>query len=319
MRQAATWAAGAVASGVFLWLAVREVDLGDVGDALDAASYWSLLPALAAVAAANWLRALRWQALFEARSRPPLGPLANAMLIGLFFNCVLPARAGEAARVVALWRETGTSRVESLATAFAERVYDVLVLLVLLFVAAPLLPSVSWLGKAAVLAGALAVAIAATVGVLLVYRERPLLRLLGRALSPERAEVTAASLVRGLASFRQPAVAARALALTTGSWLLLALSAWLLLLGFHLGVGFGAAFLATIATTLVLVIPAAPAGIGQFEAASVAALAVFGVDASAALSYGIVLHALNVVPYLVAGYLALQRHALAVRRRRVAF
>ena len=27
-----------------------------------------------------------------------------------------PARAGEAARVVALWRETGTSRVESLAT-----------------------------------------------------------------------------------------------------------------------------------------------------------------------------------------------------------
>ena len=62
------------------------------------------------------------------------------MLIGLLFNAILPARAGEAARVLALWREARVSRVESLATAIAERVYDIFALLVLLFVAAPFLP-----------------------------------------------------------------------------------------------------------------------------------------------------------------------------------
>jgi uncharacterized protein (TIRG00374 family) len=138
MKRAVTWG-GVLLSALFVWLALRDVDFGQVKGALQEASYWPLIPALLALLLANVLRALRWQALFAADSRPPLGPITSAMLIGLLFNSILPARAGEAARVVALWREAGTSRVESLATAAAERVYDVFVLLVLLFVATPFL------------------------------------------------------------------------------------------------------------------------------------------------------------------------------------
>ena len=73
-----------------------------------------------------------------------------------------------------------------------------------------------------------------------------------------------------------------------------------------------------IATTLVLVVPAAPGGVGQYEAASIVALSAYGIDRSRALSYGIVLHAVNLLPYLLVGYVALQRHWVAVRRRRAA-
>jgi len=320
VRRLAPWL-GVLLSGVFVWLAVRDVDFGLVGRALREASYWPVVPALVALAAGVGLRGLRWQALFAPETRPPAGAVVNAMLIGQLFNVLLPARAGEAIRIVALHRETGTSRAETLATAVAERVYDVFVLLALLLVAAPFLPEVSWLGKAAVAAGVLAALIIAAVVVLLRWRELPVLwaaRHLPRTrfVTVERIERAAHNLVVGLASFRRPAIAVRAFALTVASWLVLAVSGWLLLLGFDFGVGFGAALLVTVATALVLVVPAAPGAVGQFEAAAIVALSAYGVDRSRALSYGVVLHAVNLVPFLFAGYLALRRNAVAARRRR---
>jgi len=318
-RRAAVFV-GLGVSAVFVWLSLRNVDFARAGTALREASYWLVAPALLMLALATALRALRWQSLFDPCTRPGLLPITHAMLIGLLFNSILPARAGEAARVVALWREAGTSPAEALATAVAERVYDIVALLVLLFVAAPFLPDVDWLGKAAVASAVLAALVAAIVFALLRWEERPLVWGLRRIVSTERAASIAASVVQGLASFRHPSVAARAFALTLAGWLALAVSAWLLLAGFDfglgLGAGFGAGLLATILTTLVLVVPAAPGGVGQYEAASIVALSAYGIDRSLALSYGIVLHAVNLLPYVLVGYLALQRHTVAVRRRR---
>ncbi len=315
MKRAATWG-GILVSALFVWLTLRNVDFGQAWRALHRASYWPLIPAFLTLVVANVVRALRWQGLFERERRPPLTAITHAMLIGLLFNAILPARAGEAARVVALWREARVSRVESLATALAERVYDVFALLVLLFVAAPFLPRVSWLGKAAVLAAVLAVGIAAAIIVLLRWQTRPLVFVLRRVMPVALAQDRAEDLVRGLVSFRHLRTAAGAFALTVASWLLLAGAAWLLLLGFDFGIGFGAALLATIATTLVLVIPAAPGGVGQYEAAVIVAFSAFGIDRSRALSFGLVLHAVNLLPYLLVGYVALRRHAVAVRRLR---
>jgi hypothetical protein len=48
------------------------------------------------------------------------------------------------------------------------------------------------------------------------------------------------------------------------------------------------------------------------------ALLPYDVDRPTALSYALVLHALNVFPFIIVGYLALQSHTLAVRRARAA-
>src|SRR5439155_11617866 len=132
--------------------AVRNVDAGEAWAAFRSSDPWWLLPALAALVVTVFVRAVRWRFLFARETRPPLPAVAGALLVGYFFNNVLPARAGEAARVVALNRSTRTPRAEVVATVALDRAYDVASLLVLLFVGLPWFPHVSWLRAAAVLA-----------------------------------------------------------------------------------------------------------------------------------------------------------------------
>ena len=139
------------------------------------------------------MRALRWQLLFARETRPPFRPVLAATILGQFFNNILPARAGEAARVIALNQSAGTSRAEIVATVAVERLYDVLGLLAMLFVALPWLPHVTWVHAAAILAIVLTAIAIAVVVVLVVFHERPfrfLLRPFARLpfLSVERTE-----------------------------------------------------------------------------------------------------------------------------------
>jgi glycosyltransferase 2 family protein len=280
-----------------------------------------VIPAIALLFIGQAIRAVRWRYLFAAATRPPYVPVLEATLIGQCFNNILPARAGEVARIVALHRTAGTSRAETTSTVVVERVYDVLVLLGLLFVLVPWLPHVTWLHAAAVLAIVLVVGTVTAVVVLLRWGERPflvLLRPLARLglpfLSLERAEHAAASFVRGAASLRDPRLAAVALVLTTVSWVPLAFSTWVLMLGFHLGLSPPAGFLITIAIGLSLIIPSSPGAVGVFEAAALVGLSAYGIPKADALSFAIVLHAVNFFPYVVAGLLAVQWQAVRSRR-----
>jgi glycosyltransferase 2 family protein len=276
-----------------------------------------VVPAVALLFLGQAVRALRWRYLFGASTRPPYAPVFEATLVGQCFNNILPARAGEVARIVALHRTAGTSRAETTSTVVVERVYDVLVLLGLLFVFVPWLPHVTWLHAAAILAIVLFVGTVTAVVVLLRWGERPflvLLRPLARLgfpfMSLERAEHAAASFVRGAASLRDPRLAAVALLLTTISWIPLALSTWVLMIGFHLGLPPLAGFLVTIAIGLSLIIPSSPGAVGVFEAAALVGLKAYGITKADALSYAIVLHAVNFFPYVAAGVVV-----LALRRR----
>ena len=155
LSQAGFMLAGVAASALFLWLAARGVDVDVFWESLRNCDYLLLVPALLALAATVAIRSWRWQLLFAPATRPPLGAVTRAMLVGQLFNVILPMRAGEAARIVVLNQEAGTSRAESLGTAVVERVYDVLALLLLVPAAAPFLPEVTWLRRAAVLAAVL--------------------------------------------------------------------------------------------------------------------------------------------------------------------
>jgi uncharacterized protein (TIRG00374 family) len=317
VRRLLVWS-GLLLSLVFGYLAFRDVDLGELGDALGDANYAYLLPALVALAAGVAVRAWRWQLLFEHGRRPAFGPVLNALLISYLFNTILPARPGEVARVQVLGTRTGISRAEVLATVVLERVYDLFVLIALLAVAAPFLPEVGWLNAALALGALLGLGL--VVGAVLVGRfgrrgARALLRpvrLLPRV-TDERIDLLAASVVAGLAAIRATRTAAAALAVTAVSWLLLVVSGWFLLRGMGIDEGFAAALLVLVATNLVLVLPSSPAGLGAFEAAAVLALAAYDVGREQALSYALVLHAVNALPSIVVGYVPLW---LSTRRGR---
>jgi uncharacterized protein (TIRG00374 family) len=310
---------GLVVSGLLTYLAVRDVRAGAVWVALKEADYPLLLPAAGALAAAVVVRAVRWRLLFRPTSRPPLSEALRALLVGCFFNSILPARAGELVRVFALNRRTGVSRAETLTTVFVERAYDVFSLFLLLLAAAPFLPHVPGLRTVGEVAAALALLVAAVAVVLTVFGERParaLLRPFARlpGMTTQQLGLAATNVVNGLSALRRGRTAFAAILATLCSWLLLAASTWFVFAAFHLGLGFAPAVLVVVATNLALTLPASPAGLGVFEAAAVAALVVCGVDRSQALSCALVLHALNFFPYLALGPFLVHDELRAWRR-----
>jgi uncharacterized protein (TIRG00374 family) len=303
-----------LATTALMVFAATRVQWADVWSGLESSNVWWTLPSLGLFAAATAVRTIRWRSVISAERRPPFSPIGRALLIGYFFNNVLPARAGEPARIIALNRESELSPAEIAATVVVERVLDVACLLLLFALALPWLPSLGWnMAAAWILAGAVIALLVLLV--LLALGEEPLLR---RVLSPftrlpglrdEHVIGVAQSLSRGLSTLRTFRSVAIAVGWTLLSWLLLAASSWVLMLGFDFGLSPFAGLVVIVAAGLASILPALPAGIGIFEAATVLALDAYSVSHSQALSYAVVFHAINVVPFLAVGAPLVWRHA----------
>ena len=311
MRRALIWAVALASTIGFGYLAIRDAHPDEVWDALQEANIWWVVPSFAVLAVAVAVRALRWQLLFQRETRPPYGATAAATIVGLAVNSLLPLRAGEAARVIALNRRAGTSPVESAATVALERILDVFCLLLLLLAALPWLPEVDWVGAAAAIALALALMLGGAALLFAIYGDRPfhaLDRLLRRLPfgHHEWVEHVGASLRRGLVALRDPKLALTAFVLTTVGWLLTSVSFWLLTLAFDLELPLVSGVLILAAVGFSVILPAAPGALGVFEAATVVALAAYDISASEALSYAFTLHAVNLIPYIVAGAVAVR-------------
>jgi uncharacterized protein (TIRG00374 family) len=312
--------AGFVVTVAGIVFAVRGVELDDAADALANSELWWLVPSFAVFSVGVWLRGLRWWALFHAEERPPLREVTRALLVGYFFNNILPMRAGEAARVISLHARTRTPRAETLGTVVSERVFDLLALLAILFAAYPWLPELSWVRAAAIFALVVVVSVAALVFVLVRWDARAIhwllspLRRVRRDGFAERVEHAAMNATRGLVAIREPRIALEAMVLTVASWVVLSTSYWILMHAFSLDLPFVAGLLVTVTINMGLVLPSSPAALGVFEAATVIALRAFDVPQAQALSYAVVLHLLNLVPFLVVGAALLGPGAL--RRRR---
>ena len=311
LRRALIWAVALASTAGFGYLAIRNAHPDEVWDALRRANAWWIVLSFALVPIAVAIRALRWQLLYPRETRPPFGATVAASLVGLAVNNLLPFRAGEAARVIALNRRARTSPVESAATVALERILDVFCLLLLLLAALPWLPEVEWVGTAAGIALALALLLAGAALLFALYGERPfqaLDRLLRRLPFGhlEWVEQVGASLARGLVGLRDPVLALTAFVLTITSWLVYSVSFWLLTLAFDLELPAVSGVLILAAVGFSVILPAAPGALGVFEAATVVALAAYDISASEALSYAFTLHAVNLIPYIVAGAVAVR-------------
>lgn len=314
-RTALVWLGLAVTAGL-LYVSVRGLDVDTAWNAARSSTPVWLLPSGLALAAAIALRAARWRSLFAESSRPDFAPTLSAYLVGLFFNTILPLRAGEAGRIVALVRRTRGSAAEVTTTVALERVLDVTTLLVLLLVCSPWLPHLTWLHAAALVAIPVVLALPIAAALLARFGDRPIeigltpLRLLP-FFDDVRVTVATRNIGRGLLGLRSARAAAVSCTLTLASWLALAVSSWLLTLAFHLHVPFLAGVLLVVATNIGQVLPSSPAALGVFEAAVLLALSAYGIDRSAGLPYAVELHALNLVPFLLLGPLALRSTPVA--------
>jgi uncharacterized protein (TIRG00374 family) len=303
--------AGILVSIGFGYIAVRRVNWGATWAALKSTDYVWLIPALAFMTGAFFLRVARWQVMFFP-GRPQFRPLSRALFIGYLFNNLLPARAGEAARVVALNRRSQVPVSKVTATIVVERAYDLLSLVALLFAVAPWLPHVSWLRAAGLVA--LAIIVGLAIAVLVLTRTRG--RVLDLLFSPlrklsflprESVDRAPQDFFEGLAALLRMRIAVVTFALTTLSWLVLGVGFWLVTVAFHLHLSYLAGLLVVVGIGLSLTLPSSPAALGVFEGATVVCLGAYGVSDSRALSYALVLHALNFLPFLLLAPFILRR------------
>ncbi len=294
----------------FSYVALSSINLSLAWHALRASDYWWLTAALIAFGLGNLTRAFRWRSLFATDRRPPIGAVWNAMMVGYLYNNIMPARAGEAARVVVLTQRSPAPATEIVGTVVIERLYDVLAILLIFFAAKPWLPHVSWFDAAAIAALVLAIVIIIGTVVLAVYGDRPLrfiLRPLRRfsLFSGERFDRTIEELVHGLSGLRHPRLALEASLWTITAWLCTSLCAYFVSVSFNLHLPLACGVLVAVAIGLGMILPSPPAAVGVFEAAALIALTAYDIPHYSALPYAIVLHLVNFVPFIIIGLLTL--------------
>ena len=125
-----------------------------------------------------------------------------------------------------------------------------------------------------------------------------------------RADDTLSSLasgVRGLVDARRGGTIG---AWSLASWIALAVSNWFVLRAFDTPVAWHAAVVIVVVTNLAQVLPATAGALGVFEAACVASLGAYGVGKGIALPIALALHAVNLLPFLPLGIVALGRLGL---------
>jgi uncharacterized membrane protein YbhN (UPF0104 family) len=297
--------AGVALSTVLVYVAARDVNVELFRRTVrDSSAAW-FGPALGALAVSVALRMVRWRYLFEPATRPSARAATRALLAGELFNSVVPLRGGDVARVLVLHRDARTSRAEAGATVVAERLLDTVVLLLLVFATLPFAPDITWRTTAAVVLAAALAGLLLAIVVLRLFGSRPLAALAG-LLAPGRGAGVADRIASGVRAFRSLGAGAVAAALTLATWLAVGATCWFVLRAVHVELGYDAAILIAAATTFALVLPAAPASVGVFEAAVLVALHPYGIGDARALAYAVVLHVVTFAPFVVAGLIALR-------------
>jgi glycosyltransferase 2 family protein len=300
-------AVGIAVSAAFAYLALEQISLGHVWESLSGASYiWVIPSAVVGLLPVLLLRAYRWRILFDDPATVPVRDSFAAINIGLLFSNVLPWRAGEVPRVFALRRTTGLSAFEVGATVVVERMLDTFVLAVFGAALWPLFPEEAWIRVLGFVCIGVIVGFIALLAALAILRERLAGFVLGALrrlpwVPEDRAVHVQRALAAGSAILLRPRRLMEALALTVVVWFLGVAAIWLLFPAFDLEVSASAAWLILVANAFAITLPTAPAGVGAFEASIQAALIAYGVSASTALSYAVVLHAINFLPIILIG------------------
>jgi uncharacterized protein (TIRG00374 family) len=308
-RRFLTLALSFLLTAIFLALALYRVEWEKLAHALVSADY-----RLVAFAALCWLsgyglRTMRWQKFLAPMRTIALVRLFPVLVIGFAFNNILPGRPGELARAYLLGVRENLPKTTALATVVAERVADGVMVIVFLFLAVGAFTQLHLELPAGaqtmlVLATLLFGGALAAVLVLLARADvaqkvlRGITRFLPRALAARLADLLDAFIV-GLRAFQSTRQVAAIVALSLGVWALDSLAYFAMLSAFgalpDVTLRAAAAPLLTGIINLGIMIPAAPGGLGPYEAAGVFALSTLNVNPTLAAGIALTAHAVQYV------------------------
>jgi uncharacterized protein (TIRG00374 family) len=330
MRAGLRAALGIAITVALLWWSLRDVSPAHVLAELSRADMGLFALSVICATVIFALRAVRWQVILEPLGlRVPFAPAWRATSIGMMVNNVLPARAGELARAFALTREVRAIRLPaSVASLAVDRVFDAMVLLLLGLIAFldPALPATAEIGGQSLAGwatgGAVVVLILFTALYTLVFFPGALVQLfefVTRRMSPRLADRGGGVLRTfsdGLGALRCPRRFIIVFLWTLAHWVLGALSFWLGFRAVGIEGSFSAALLVQSLIAFGVAIPAAPGFFGVFEAITVVALGLYGIDRTQAITFAIGFHILTFIPITILGAYYATKLGLNLRQLR---
>ncbi len=303
-----------VLSAIAIVVLARNVNFDDVRVAYSESNQAYIALALLILILTLFIKAWRWQLMFVPKEkRPKYGPVYHAMLLGQFFNLILPIRIGDLARVYSLDSQTNVGKAKSLSTLVIEKALEIigLILSVLLLIPFFVVP------EFVLESGYPLAAVGITTLLILVYLAyRPdhtikavtnIARILPDRLEQRVTRVIVAGL-EGLEALRNWRLSLWLGVLTFITVLLSVMVPLTLFLAFDLSFGVLEAVLLNAVVTLGMVPPSTPGKILVFEGLVIFMLRQFGIEnGSLMLSYAIIFHLVVIVPQILLGGISFAR------------
>jgi uncharacterized protein (TIRG00374 family) len=307
IRSPWTWQA-IVAAGL-LGLAAWQVDLGDLGHTFRDADYHWVPLALAVYVASRVVHTWEWQMTLTKVGRAPFGGMFGAILIGTLVNAVVPASAGDVAKVQIVANRYGLSRSGLIAGRGAESVVDAVIMVLFIGVSFTL-PGTGFASTNTLLLMVVA-AVAAFAGVFIASRMLPrefphwrVFRVL-----PQRAYDAVAGIWPrvhdGFELVRQPRLLVLAVLLNLFGWGVDITILWTYGQAFHVNIPFAAYLSVTVAVAIITTFPITFGNVGTFEFALLKVLALYSVSGDTALAYAVGVHIFSTVFNIGLGLIAM--------------
>ena len=312
---------GVVVSVLGVWYALHGISFSDL---VAVSKQVRLVPFITAIVLATLtfpLRTIRWRYLLQLDGKKlPFLPLWHATAIGFMANNILPARAGEVARIYAAGKLTDVSYSASFASIAIERVFDGLIILLLMAIALIF----AGLPSDVTVAGVALVSVAKTVSVLFlgllvlstvaVHKPEMGLRIAEKiscAILPDRwAEKSmgiARDLLSGLDSLKDPRRFLAVLFWSLAVWITNAVSFWVGFMAFDIEVPMSGAFVLQTVIAFGVAVPQAPGYVGVYEAAIRGTLLLFAIEPARSVSYALLFHIGGFIPITLMGLVSLAK------------
>jgi uncharacterized protein (TIRG00374 family) len=322
-------------AGLLLFLALRGLNLEEIGSALRDGDYLWLIPLVLVVLVSHWLRAWRWIMLIEAlppderpARRVPTADAFGSVLIGYMVNYVAP-RLGEVVRTANLSTRHKIGFSSLFGTVVIERILDVVVLLFGLLSVTVLLrhriedlylvfvePLRVELGLVPLLLVGLGT-ILLFAAVLLLSRSYLRASTRASALWKRRIRPIASSFKAGLLTIVRSRRRTGLIVSTLAIWVCYALAAHM---PFYLLNMVGPYEISLVDSWCIMLLGAigvalpSPGGTGTFHFITILVLTTFfGVDRAPAATYAVLTHGAQLVLYALAGFVALLAQGSNVR------
>ncbi len=305
-----------VVAGSCLYLAFRHVPLRELGVAIERFDLRWLIPTFAISLTLQVFRAWRWRLELLPLERIGLGRLWVVTSVAYMAINLLPVRLGEFVRPWLLSRRSCVSFSNVVGNLVIEKTMDSVV--ILFYILVGLLTTTNlppWVRRGAIFPAAGAAVLAGLVGLLWwkgeAFFDRWIVRFLPEGFGAGLKRVLRA-LLDGMQILPNRRLLVTVFVVSVTLWFLPILSSYVIIRAFDFHVPFSAALIVFIFIGFGTALPNAPGMVGTYQYACVLALALFGVDQAAALAYGLVLNAIQLLSLVAQGLIALPLAGIAL-------